>query len=65
MTDPRGPVHLSGELSLEVDGAGVRGLVALPGGAMKVEDALDAVEDVSRQCLHAARAPHPCSTFPF
>ena len=24
MTDPRGPVHLSGELSLEVDGAGVR-----------------------------------------
>ena len=24
MTDPRGPVHLSGELSLEVDGAGVQ-----------------------------------------
>src|SRR4051812_35971545 len=24
MTDPRGPVHLSGELSLDVDGAGVQ-----------------------------------------
>ena len=24
MTDPRGPLHLSGELSLEVDGAGVQ-----------------------------------------
>jgi len=24
MTEPRGPVHLSGELSLEVDGAGVQ-----------------------------------------
>jgi len=24
MTDPRGPVHLSGELSLEVDGVGVQ-----------------------------------------
>ncbi|SFE81225.1 hypothetical protein [Blastococcus tunisiensis] len=24
MTDPRGPVHLAGELSLEVDGAGVQ-----------------------------------------